>query len=279
MCYTTKTKLHETITFKQSGQKIRKYSLHTGAPHFRHAKLVLFRCDGRQIWQCFAMCSCWALAPVSLTSNQEMCCGWWTAEREATQVGKTPLRQKLDQTKCQFLLKEPPFQGILRYVLFIQNLRIEHGCIQNHIKKRKRSPFVYAAARLIRTHLIKCIHNTSSSGNTSNNSISSVRSATASATAGSRSLSACVPSLCISFASGRLLQTSKVKGRSSASNMLFWSQLEISINDRHSRIFKNGRHSRIFKNEISSTDLRNWNLWKGSGCSVFQNSTVLHDNN
>jgi len=36
-----------------SGQQIRKCSLWTGAPHFRHANLVLFGCDGPLIWQRF----------------------------------------------------------------------------------------------------------------------------------------------------------------------------------------------------------------------------------
>ena len=57
MCYTTKTKVHSTLSFHQSGQKIRKCSVHTGAPHFPNANLVLFRCSGPQIWQRFLVVS------------------------------------------------------------------------------------------------------------------------------------------------------------------------------------------------------------------------------
>jgi len=47
MCYTAKTEVHAMLFFSsQFGQKIRKCSLHTGVPHFRHANLVLFRCNG-----------------------------------------------------------------------------------------------------------------------------------------------------------------------------------------------------------------------------------------
>jgi len=53
MCCTTKTKVHGTLSFQQFGQKIGTCSLHTGAPHFRPANLVLFRCDEPQIWQRF----------------------------------------------------------------------------------------------------------------------------------------------------------------------------------------------------------------------------------
>jgi len=51
--YTTKTKVHRRLSFQQFRQKIRKCSLHTGAPHLRHTNLVLFRCNGLQIWQRF----------------------------------------------------------------------------------------------------------------------------------------------------------------------------------------------------------------------------------
>jgi len=63
MCYTTKIKVHATLSFQQFGQKIQKSSLHTGAPHFRHANLVLLRCDGPQIWQRFlAVSDSWTCA-------------------------------------------------------------------------------------------------------------------------------------------------------------------------------------------------------------------------
>jgi len=51
--YTTKTKVHGRLSFQQFRQKIRKCSLHTGAPHLRHTNLVLFRCNGLHIWQRF----------------------------------------------------------------------------------------------------------------------------------------------------------------------------------------------------------------------------------
>jgi len=44
-----------------------------------------------------------------------------------TLVGKTLLLQKRDQINCQFLLKQPPFQGVLRFVLFIQNIRMNNS--------------------------------------------------------------------------------------------------------------------------------------------------------
>ena len=41
------------LSFQQFGQKIRKFCLDTGAPHFRHTNLVLFLCNGPQISQRF----------------------------------------------------------------------------------------------------------------------------------------------------------------------------------------------------------------------------------
>jgi len=49
MCKTTKNKVHATPSFQQFGQMIRECSLHTEAPHFRPANLVLFGCDVPQI--------------------------------------------------------------------------------------------------------------------------------------------------------------------------------------------------------------------------------------
>ena len=51
MGFTTKNEVPATLFFLPIGQKIRKCSLHTEAPHFRHANLVLFQCDEPQIWQ------------------------------------------------------------------------------------------------------------------------------------------------------------------------------------------------------------------------------------
>jgi len=45
------------------GQEIPKFCLHTGAPHIRHTNLVLFRCNGPQIWQRFlAVSGSWTCA-------------------------------------------------------------------------------------------------------------------------------------------------------------------------------------------------------------------------
>ena len=69
MIYTTKTKVHATLTSQQFEQKIRKCSMHTGTPHIRQANLVLFRCYGRQIWQRILACSfsltCTGIAEIS----------------------------------------------------------------------------------------------------------------------------------------------------------------------------------------------------------------------
>jgi len=52
------------------GQKIRKCSLHTGAPNFRHTNLVLFGAVDRKAFSCRQ----WFmdLRLLSLTSSQEM---------------------------------------------------------------------------------------------------------------------------------------------------------------------------------------------------------------
>ena len=88
MCYTAKTKMHVTLSFQQFGQKIRKCSLHTGAPHFRHANLALFRCNVMQIWQRFlAVSGSWTCAGCRWRQIRKCrpTFRWWTAWRgEAT---------------------------------------------------------------------------------------------------------------------------------------------------------------------------------------------------
>ena len=50
-------------SFQQFGQKSGKCSLHTGAPHFRHANLVLLLCDRPHLWPRFlAVSGSWTLA-------------------------------------------------------------------------------------------------------------------------------------------------------------------------------------------------------------------------
>jgi len=54
------------------GQKIRKFSLHTGASHYLHMNLVLFRCNRSQIWQRFLFRQWLDLRRLSLMSIHEM---------------------------------------------------------------------------------------------------------------------------------------------------------------------------------------------------------------
>jgi len=63
-CTLTKiTTMYITLSFQQFVQKTRKCSVDTGPPHFWHANLVLFRCDGPQIWQrFFAVSGSWTCA-------------------------------------------------------------------------------------------------------------------------------------------------------------------------------------------------------------------------